>query len=87
MEDFERQFRNLLNSAHNLRDAVNDPDLQQKIRDMLLNNLKKNAPGDLQVLLSLDPMLAMDEWKVKGRTLREIVDEELERVLMCRKKI
>ncbi len=81
VEDFERQFRNLLNSAHNLRDSVTDPDMQQKIRDMLLNNLKKNAPGDLQVLLSLDPTLAMDEWKVKGRTLREIVDEELERVL------
>ncbi len=81
VEDFERQFRNLLNSAHHLRDSIADPDLQQKIRDMLLNNLKKNAPGDLQVLLSLDPTLAMDEWKVKGRTLREIVDEELEHVL------
>lgn len=81
-EDFERQFRNLLTSAHNLRESISDPELRQKIREMLLNNLKKNAPGDLQVLLSLDPTLAMDEWKVKGRTLREIVDEELERVLL-----
>jgi len=80
-EDFERQFRNLLSSAHSLRESIADPELRQKIRDMLLNNLKKSAPGDLQVLLSLDPTLAMDEWKVKGRTLREIVDEELERVL------
>ena len=54
-EDFERQFRNLLNAARNLRESVNSAELQQKIREMLLNNLKKNAPGDLQVLLEPRP--------------------------------
>lgn len=80
-EDFERQFYNLLKTAHNLRELVNDSEVRQRVGEMLVRQLKRIAPGDVQLLIDVDPDLALDEWRLDGRMLREYVDNEVTRLL------
>jgi len=80
-EDFERQFNNLLKTARNLRELVNDPEVRQRVGEMLVRQLKRMAPGDVQLLIDVDPDLALDEWRLDGRMLREYVENEVNRLL------
>ena len=80
-EDFERQFYNLLNTAHNLRALTKDKDIRQRIGESIIKQLKKTAPGDIQMLMEVDPEAAMDEWKLEGKMLRQYVDIEITRLL------
>lgn len=80
-EDFERQFYNLLKTAHSLRELVNDAELRQRVGDMLVRQLKRIAPGDVQLLIDVDPDLALDEWRLDGRMLRDYVETEVNRLL------
>jgi len=80
-EDFERQFYNLLKTAHSLRELVNDAEVRQRVGDMLVRQLKRIAPGDVQLLIDVDPDLALDEWRLDGRMLRDYVETEVNRLL------
>ena len=80
-EDFERQFYNLLKTARNLRELINSPDIRQRVGEMLVKQLKKVAPGDVQMLIDVDPDLALDEWRLEGRMLRDYVENEVNRLL------
>jgi len=80
-EDFERQFNNLLKTARNLRELVSDNEVRQRVGEMLVRQLKRMAPGDVQLLIDVDPDLALDEWRLDGRMLREYVENEVNRLL------
>ena len=56
VEDFERQFYNLLKTCRrNLREFLNNPEIKQRVGEMLIKQLKKIAPGDVQMLIDVDP--------------------------------
>ena len=80
-EDFERQFYNLLKTAHNLRELTGNADIRQRVGEMIIRQLKKSAPGDVQMLIDVDPEMAMDEWKLEGKMLRDHVEGEINRLL------
>ena len=80
-EDFERQFYNLLKTARSLRELVNNAEVRQRVGDMLVRQLKRIAPGDVQLLIDVDPDLALDEWRLDGRMLRDYVESEVDRLL------
>jgi len=80
-EDFKRQFNSFLQTAHTLPAMLSDPSMRERVRGMLMANVRKHAPAELQMLLNLDPESAMDSWKVKGRSLRQIIDSEVNRLL------
>ena len=80
-EDFERQFYNLLNTARNLRELMKNKEVRQRIAEMVIRQLKKSASGDIQMLIEVDPEAAMDEWKVNGKSMRDHVEKEIDRLL------
>lgn len=80
-EDFERQFYNLLKTSRNLREMINDPEIRQRVGEMLIKQLKRIAPGDVQMLIDVDPEMAMDEWRLDGHMLRDYVEGEVNRLL------
>jgi molecular chaperone DnaK len=80
-EDFKRQFRSFLQSARNLRSLLADPYFRDQVRGRLIDNVKQHAPPDLQMLFTLDPEAALEAWKTGGKTLRQVIDQEVVRLL------
>jgi molecular chaperone DnaK len=80
-EDFKRQFHSFLQTARDLPRLLSDGTLRERVSGTLMANVRKHAPAELQMLLNLDPESAMDSWKVKGKSLRQIIDGEVNRLL------
>ncbi len=80
-EDFERQFYTMLKTARHLREFLNSSEVRQRVAETLIKQMKKIAPGDVQLLIDVDPDLALDEWRLEGRMLRDYIEGEVTRLL------
>ncbi|MHB9133997.1 MAG: Hsp70 family protein [Armatimonadota bacterium] len=79
VEDFERQFRIFFVRAKNLRMQLLDPEVRQRVNEMVMGDFKKNAPQDLQSLVNADASL--DDAKGKGQTMKQRLDERVTQLL------
>jgi|GEM_PF-1441770 len=78
-ENLGRQFGNLLYTARNLRQQLEDPNLRMRVEEMLWQNARNRAPEDIQIFAGMEPDMAQESWMINGRPVREIIREEAEK--------
>lgn len=80
-EDFERQVHSFLQTVHRLREYLSDTSLRDRVQSMLLKNAIKHAPPALQMMFTMDPETALDNWKIQGKPLRDYLDGQIDKIM------